>query len=277
MQRDYELKNGFDMKKGIFIALCVAVMMSSCSSYNSATGAYAGAQFGHVIGSAIGGITGGWRGHEWGSLIGTVGGMAAGAAVGAAIDNSREKKIDRQRAERAQTAPRQQRMERQQRVERQQSNNYGYDDSGYDEQGRGDDRIVFGDENYSSRSPLEIRNAGIYETQKDGVLTRGEECTVVFEIFNTTDRTIYDVRPLVEDVTGNKHINVSPNLRIESIAPHKGIRYTASILADSKLKDGEILVRVGVAQGNNEVETQTRQFTVPTAKEATAGKSQKKY
>lgn len=276
------------MKKGIFIALCVAVMMSSCSSYNSATGAYAGAQFGHVIGSAIGGITGGWRGHEWGSLIGTVGGMAAGAAIGAAVDNAKEKKMEARRAER-QMPPRQQ---RQQRVERQQSQDYGYDDSGYDEQGRGDDRIVFGDEggsygtpradkdntfSYNLRTPLEIRNAGIYESEKDGVLTRGEECTVVFEIFNTTDRTIYDVRPLVEDVTGNKHINVSPNLRIESIAPHKGIRYTASILADSKLKDGEILVRVGVAQGNNEVETQTRQFTVPTAKEATAGKSQKKY
>lgn len=249
-------------------------MMSSCSSYNATAGAYAGAQFGHVIGSAIGGITGGWRGHDWGSLIGTVGGMAAGAAIGAAVDNAHEKKIERQRAERQ--TPRQQRVQQHQQPV---NNDYGYDDSGYDPEGRGDDRIVF-DEGTSSvpsvssvssmpnRSALEIRNAGIYESQKDGVLTRGEECTVVFEIFNTTDRAIYDVRPWVEDVTGNKHINISPNLRVESIAAHKGIRYTASILADSKLKDGEILVRVGVAQGNSNVDAQTRQFTVPTSKES---------
>jgi uncharacterized protein YcfJ len=252
------------MKKVLLIALGAAVIMSSCSSYNTATGAYAGAQFGHVIGSAIGGITGGWRGHEWGSLIGTVGGIAAGAAVGAAVDNAHQKKMEKRRE--AAQASRERGVQRQQRQERQRD--YSYDDSGYDPEGRGDDRITFGDEPAPSsmRSPLEIRNAGVYEHEKDGVLCRGEECTVVFEIYNTTDRTIYDVCPLVEDVTGNKHVNVSPNLRIESIAPHKGIRYTASILADSRLKDGEIVIRVGVAEGNNEVTSQTREFTVPTSK-----------
>ena len=44
------------------------------------------------------------------------------------------------------------------------------------------------------------------------------------------------------------------------------MRYTATILADKRLKDGEIMVRVGVAQGGKEVTSQTRQFTVPTAK-----------
>ena len=36
--------------------------------------------------------------------------------------------------------------------------------------------------------------------------------------------------------------------------------------SDKRLKDGEIMVRVGVAQGGKEVTSQTRQFTVPTAK-----------
>ena len=257
------------MKKGIVIALGAAVLLSSCSSYNAASGAYMGGQFGHVVGSAIGGITGGWRGHDWGALIGTVGGIAAGAAIGAAVDNAHEKKMEQRRAERP--VPRQQRVQQQQKQPV--THDYGYDDSGYDPNGGGDDRIVFSDEGFTSnRSSLEIRNAGVYESQKDGVLTRGEECTVVFEIFNTTDRTIYDVRPWVEDVTGNKHINISPNLQVESIAPHKGIRYTASILADSKLKDGEILLRVGVAEGKNDVTSQTRQFTVPTAKVSSRGK-----
>lgn len=89
---------------------------------------------------------------------------------------------------------------------------------------------------------------------------------MVFEIHNTSDNTVYDVCPFVEDVTGNKHINISPNLKIESIGPRQGVRYTATILADKRLKDGEIMVRVGVAQGGKEVTSQTRQFTVPTAK-----------
>lgn len=238
--------------------LLAALMLSSCDSYNTATGAYAGGQFGHVIGSAIGGITGGRHGYEWGSLIGTVGGMAAGAAIGSSIDKKQEAKYEQRR----ETV--QQRQRAQARTNQRVS-----DDSGYDPQGGGDDRIEFDDApaSYPSAS-LEIRHAGIFETQRDGVLTRGEECSVVFEIFNTSDRTIYDVRPLVEDVTGNKHVNISPNLRIESIAPHRGIRYTATIVADKKLKDGEILVRVGVAQGNKELTSQTHQFNVPTARSA---------
>lgn len=243
------------MKKGIIAIIGAAVLVSSCSSYNTATGAYTGAQFGHVIGSAIGGITGGWRGHDVGSLIGTVGGMAAGAAIGNAVDKAQAKKYEKRREEMSQRRQ-SQRYEQRQQAQR-------HEDSGYDPEGRGDDRISFSNE---PASTLEIRNAGIFEKQKDGVLTRGEECSVVFEIFNNSDRTVYDVRPLVEDVTGNKHVNISPNLRVESIAPHKGIRYTATILADKKLKDGEIVVRVGVAQGDEELTSQTREFTVPTAK-----------
>ena len=66
----------------------------------------------------------------------------------------------------------------------------------------------------------------------------------------------------------DKHINISPNLRVESIGPRQGIRYTATILADKRLKDGEILVRIGVVQAGREVKSQTREFSVPTAKNA---------
>lgn len=212
-----------------------AMLLSSCGTYQ-ATGTYTGAQFGHVIGSAIGGISGGWRGHEMGSLIGTVGGAVVGSAIGAAADRKQERKYEERRNARP--------MQRQSTRD-----NY-------------DDRITFN----QSSSPLEIRNAGVYEKQRDGVLTRGEECTVVFEIYNSSDRAVYDVYPLVEDVTGNKHISISPNLRVESIGPRQAIRYTATILADRRLKDGQIEVTVGVAQGRQVVESQTRLFTIPTAK-----------
>jgi len=223
-----------DMKKGIVLFLGVLLLMSSCTT-NTAVGAHMGGEFGHVIGSAIGGLTGGWRGHHTGALIGTVGGVVAGAAIGSAIDKSQERKYE----ERIDRMP----PHRQQPVN--------------------------GRVNISAVEPqLEIRHAVITESKHDGVLTRGEECSVVFEIHNTSDNTIYDVCPFVEDATGNKHVNISPNLMIESIGPRQGVRYTATILADKRLKDGEIIVRLGVAQSGKEVVSQTREFTVPTAKAA---------
>ena len=282
-----------NMKKQLIIATSAVLLLSSCGSYNTNEGLYAGATFGHIIGSAIGGITGGPRGHEWGSLIGTIGGAAVGASVGASVDKAQEQKREEARSRRA----RQRNMQRQSQQNRDYGYNDGYnigggsrDDSGYDPQGRGNDIITFDDGNngyppsgnnyyngdtganrhlgnrpYSSEV-LEVRNARIMEAHNDGFLTRGEECRVVFEIMNTSDQTVYDIRPFVEDATGNRHIKISQNLHIESIAPHQGVRYTASILADRSLRNGEIVVRVGVAQGRHVIESQTRTFTVPTAK-----------
>ena len=217
------------MKKEFMMMMGVLLIMSSCTS-NTAGGAYMGGQFGHVIGSAVGGLTGGWRGHHTGALIGTVGGMVAGAAIGSAIDKAEERKYEERMTHHRHTPE--------------------------------IDRVYMDD----VVSNLEIRHAEIFESQRDGVLTRGEECTVVFEIHNTSDNPVYDVCPFVEDATSNKHINISPNLRIESIGPRQAVRYTATILADKKLKDGEIIVRLGVAQGGRTISTQTREFRVPTAK-----------
>ena len=207
----------------------VSLMLSGC--YTTGQGAYVGGQFGYVIGSAIGGITGGGRGHDWGALIGTVSGVAAGAAIGAATENAHDKKVE-ERLNRSAHA---------------------------------DDRVDFGLQK-PTEPPLEIRHAAIMESKRDGVLTRGEECKVMMEIFNVSDRPVRDVRPIVCDVTGNKHVKISPNLLIEGIGPKQGIRYTATILADKKLKDGEIRVMVGVSHNMREVSSQTRYFTVHTAK-----------
>ena len=225
------------MKKLVVILIGAAMLMSSCDTYQ-ASGAYTGSMFGNMVGSAIGGIAGGWRGQHTGSLIGTVGGAVAGAVIGSAIDKSQERRM----------APYGDRRQ--------------HDDSGFDPQGRGDDRIMIA----PAEAPLVVRHAVITETQNDGVLVRGEECTAVFEIMNTSDNAVFDVQPFVEDATGNKHIKISDNLRIESIGPRQGVRYTATILADKRLKDGEIIVRLGVAQGGREITSQTREFRVPTAK-----------
>ena len=250
------------MKKNLLLVLSGALLLTSC--YDAGSGAVHGGQFGYVIGSAIGGITGGGRGHDLGALIGTVSGVAAGAAIGAATEKAREEEY----------RAREPKIGR--KLDTVRSSGYDnrdmsrYDESDYDPRGGGDDRVDFGIGNGpSSRpddSPLEIRNAVITETKRDGVLTRGEECTVRFEIFNTSEKPVYDIHPLVSDVTGNKHVKISPNLRVESIAPHQGIRYTATIRAGKKLKDGEIKVMLAVSHRQRVVSSQTRYFTVPTSK-----------
>ena len=227
--------------------------LSSCTTY-TATGAMVGGNLGHVVGSAIGGISGGWRGHHVGSLIGTVGGVIAGAAVGAAVEQSQAQKYEQRQ---------QARYEQERR-----------------EQAMADDRIVFEGEKPDvprsralrsvsvealSRKPaVEVRNAQIFDTNDDGALSAGEQCTVVFEIMNNSSQAIYDIYPFVEEVTTNKHVQVSPNLRVESIAAHNGIRYTATILADRRLKDGQAVLRIAVAHHNREQDDLTRQFTLLT-------------
>lgn len=237
------------MKKIVMMMIGAAVLMSSCDTYQ-ASGAYTGSMFGNMVGSAIGGIAGGWRGHEIGSLVGTVGGAVVGASIGKAADERQERRYEERAARRQQ-----QRYE--QRNSRRSNQRYGqYPSAGQQSQ-----------MSYSANGQaLVIRNAAIYEDNQDGRLTRGEKCTVVFEIANTTSDAVYDVYPLVDEKTGNKHIHISPNLRVESIAPHQAIRYTASLVADNGLKDGQIEVLVGVAQGNNIVDSQTRAFSVPTSK-----------
>ena len=240
------------MNRSLILIMLSGVLLWGCHS--TGEGAYVGGQFGYVIGSAIGGITGGGRGHDLGALIGTVSGVATGAAIGAAAESAREGKVS-------------------ERIGRSRDADYGsrersrHDDDRIVRQGRADDRVDLGLTS-PGEPPLEIRHAGVHESDHDGMLTRGEECKVRFEIYNNSDSPVYDVRPIVEDVTGNKHVVISPNLLIESIGPRQGIRYTATIMADKRLKDGEIKVMVGVSHQLQEVRSQTRYFTVPTAKGA---------
>lgn len=231
------------MKKVLMFSVGAMFLLSSCGTYTE-SGAATGGWFGSIIGSAVGGIAGGPRGSDIGTLIGMAGGAAVGAAIGQAADNAQQQRYEEHR------------RQRQQR---------------YD----GDDRLYGFGEDFSSHSApmayttepcLEIRNPRIVDATRDGMLTRGEEARMVFEIFNTSSKPVYRVLPTVAEITGNKHIRVSENVMVESVLPGKGIRYTAVIRADDRLKDGEAVFRIGVLQGNKEIVSQTREFSIQTSK-----------
>lgn len=254
------IKMAMDMKKMLVISVSSLLLLSSCGTYTG-TGAYAGGMFGSIIGSAIGGIAGGPRGSDIGTLIGIAGGAAVGAAVGSAADQAQQQRYEDYRANRQQRA-----------VESRQQSDYQQD---YGEAGGGDDRLYGFDENFntprSSASELavadiDIRNPRLVDASRNGELSRGEEARMVFEVFNRSSKPAYGVLPTVMEVTGNKHIRVSENVLVESIMPGKGIRYTAVIKADNRLKDGEAIFRIGVMQRNRDIPSQAREFRIKTNK-----------
>ena len=289
------------MGKSFIIGMSALLLLGSCDTYTG-TGAYMGSTLGSIFGSAIGGIAGGPHGSDVGTIVGMVGGAVAGAAIGQATDQKqqaqREADIADMRARRAERQARRQGSYGNDNTYGH-GNNYGYDNqgddysgSGFDANNGGDDRIYDfkGSDysgNYSARQPdvnmpmqssvdnlaenlkytpdIEIKNARFVDDNQDGKIERGELSKVIFEVYNRGNHTLYDVVPTVVEATGNRHIMISPNMHVESIQPGKGIRYTALVKADNRLKDGNAQFCVSVVQGNKKI-SKVCEFDIPTAR-----------
>ena len=91
---------------------------------------------------------------------------------------------------------------------------------------------------------LTIKNVRFTDTDGDGRLNGGEIGRVVFEIYNNTQSPIYNFMPTVLEADANKRIYISPSVRVESIMPGQGLRYTATVKADRRVKDGQIRLMV---------------------------------
>ncbi len=229
--------------------------MASVLLFTSCVGAGVGGVLGGALGSAIGGISGGPRGSDIGMLVGAMGGAMVGAAIEANADQqaANQQAADQQQyqAEKARLAAN--------REARQNMNytpvdsyNYSTDDSGFDPTNSGDDRvdIDFGDGSNveavpfdnleaSTRAPkIEIHNIRFSDSNNTNTIERGELCQISFEIYNAGDATAYDIEPSVVETANNGRIQVSPSILIESLAAHKGVRYTARLGAKSSLKNG---------------------------------------
>lgn len=289
------------MGKSFIIGMSALLLLGSCDTYTG-TGAYMGSTLGSIFGSAIGGIAGGPHGSDVGTIVGMVGGAVAGAAIGQATDQKqqaqREADIADMRARRAERQARRQGSYGNDNTYGH-GNNYGYDNqgdansgSGFDANNGGDDRIYDfkGSDyssNYSAKQPdvnmpmqssvdnlaenlkytpdIEIKNARFVDDNQDGKIERGELSKVIFEVYNRGNHTLYDVVPTVVEATGNRHIIISPNMHVESIQPGKGIRYTALVKADNRLKDGNAQFCVSVVQGNKKI-SKVCEFDIPTAR-----------
>lgn len=264
------------MKKCSIMIMSAALVASSCTT-GAGTGAYAGSQLGSVLGSAIGGIAGGPRGSD----IGTIFGMAGGAVVGAAVGDAATKQHHQDQDD---TYMPSSNYNNKPVYEQPYSNNqpsYSSNQQSVDDidptqmvdtTNSGDDRIDF-DANSSSTLPnnnpdtsvsmdaskveqiygakkaaesgkITIKNVRFVETAEHNVLHGGEVGKVKFEMYNETQAPIYNFMPTVVEADGNKRIYISPSVRVENIMPGQGLRYTATVKADKRIKDGEIRLLV---------------------------------
>lgn len=270
--------NEWVMKKVILLMLCSSLVMSSCDTYTG-SGAYAGGSIGSIFGSAIGGLSGGPRGSDMGTIIGMAGGAVVGAVIGSQADKAQ---ADREAAY------------QQDRVERRSGGDYSNtpvtdNPEIFDSNNGGDDRLYdfkgkdyTGD--YSAQQPttsmptatveelgarfsysptLEIVNARFVDDNEDNCLNRNETCKVIFEIVNRGHEPVYDVVPTVVETTGNKHIFISPSIHVEKISPGSGVRYTAMVKADRKLKDGMARFCVSVIHEGKSI-SKVNEFNIPT-------------
>lgn len=259
------------------------LLLSSCGTYTG-SGAYVGGSFGSILGSAIGGLAGGPRGSDIGTIVGMAGGAVVGAAVGSQADQKAEQTSQQRRERIAQ-------RQNNSRYQSQQSQ-YGAYDSGFDASNTGDDRLYdFGSSdytgNYSAQQPttsfpsshvdelngsnlsyspnVEIVNARFVDANQDNKLNRNETCKLIFEIKNRGSQPVYDVVPTVVETTGNKHIYISSNIHVEKIDAGRGIRYTAMVKADNRLKEGYAKFCVSVVHDNQAI-SKVNEFTIPTTR-----------
>lgn len=281
------------MKKAMVIGMSALLFLGSCDTYTG-MGAYTGTTLGSIFGSAIGGIAGGPHGSDVGTIVGMAGGAIVGAAVGQAADQrqqaQRQADWDQYQQDKAgRAAARARRNQQRSYSDNAQGGSY---DSGFDPNNGGDDRIYdFNGSDYTgnvtTQQPeetlpmqssvenlagnlkytpsIEIMNARFIDDNQDGKIERGEICKVIFEVYNRGQQTLYDVVPTVVEATGNRHILISPNMHVEQLQPGKGIRYTALVKADSRLKAGSAKICVSVVQGGKSI-SKVSEFNIPTVK-----------
>ena len=227
------------MRKQLTVILLSALMLGGCASgrMGNPGAIVGGAAIGGSLGSSIGGLIGdnnhGWRGGYRGSAIGNIVGTIAGAAIGNAL-----------------TAPKPDPIEE-----------YAYVPEV--RQGQSHSRYKPRTQVQQQMAQLKLRKIRFIDDNRSHVIDAGENSKIIFEIMNEGRKPVYNVVPVVETVGKVKHIGISPSVMVEEILPGEGIRYTASIHAGDRLKDGEVTFRVAVADENGVI-CDSQEFTLPT-------------
>ena len=222
------------------LTLCGALLLSSCAttnSYNQFGAVATGASLGGMFGSSIGGLLGGPRGAD----KGTIAGMVIGGAIGAATTAQKKK---------GKTST---------------TKDYNYDtDDTYNGTGKNSD-VQYGTYNspqyqspyaqHSEVMDLEVSNIHFLDDNNNQRLDNDEKAFIIFDIRNTSSKTLYNVTPNL--TCNSKRVVISAPATIASLLPGQAIRYKASVIAVRRLKQPHVQFSISFGQGNQTVVAKT--------------------
>lgn len=221
------------------LALCSALLLSSCATTNrnQFDAIATGASLGGMFGSSIGGLLGGPRGAD----KGTIAGMVIGGAIGAATTTQKKK-------EKAPTIK-----------------DYNYEaDDAYNGTGKNSD-VQYGTYNspqyqspyaqHSEVMDLEVSNIHFLDNNNNQRLDNDEKAFIVFDIRNTSRKTLYNITPNL--TCNSKRVVISAPATIASLLPGQAIRYKASVIAVRRIKQPHVQFSISFGQGRQTVVAKT--------------------
>ena len=221
--------------KTIIVSACSAITLLYGCTDRQLAGTVAGTSIGGGFGSSIGGLMGGPRGSDAGTAIGMLVGGVIGNAATSTTGKSEEQydRNDRNRYERKRDRYEQNRQSSRQTAPQ-------------------PERI----------QGLSVENIRFIDGNRNQCLDAGEKASILFEIHNRGNVTLYDIAPSLS-CDNPKHISISPTAIISNLRSGGGVTYTAAIMASPRLKSGYATFELAFSTAGGTVVYKT--FSIPTA------------
>ena len=118
---------------------------------------------------------------------------------------------------------------------------------------------------YYVPSGLQVTNIRFIDDNCNHTIDAEENCKLIFDIVNAGDHSAYNITPIIEEMSGMKHISISPSVQISYLPQGEKVRYTATIAGGKRLKSGEAVFRVYTSESNGAV-SEAHEFVLPTQK-----------
>ena len=118
---------------------------------------------------------------------------------------------------------------------------------------------------YYVPSGLQVTNIRFIDDNRNHTIDAEENCKLIFDIVNAGDHSAYNITPIIEELSGMKHISISPSVQISYLPQGEKVRYTATVAGGKRLKSGEAVFRVYTSESNGAV-SEAHEFALPTQK-----------
>ena len=131
------------------------------------------------------------------------------------------------------------------------------------------EKVVVGNKSeaspYYAPSCLQVTNIRFIDDNRNHTIDAEENCKLIFDIVNAGDYSAYNITPIIEELSGMKHISISPSVQISYLPQGEKVRYTATVAGGKRLKSGEAVFRIYTSESNGAV-SEAYEFALPTQK-----------